>query len=340
MNCRQAFPCSPRWLKKLSCTGWAPRAPCNVARGREHKKRKRISRSIFFGAKWLCLPRRCASGTATHKPTKRHATPTSMNGKICGKCSKTCTSVLLPSMLNKMMLPNTQMPAKNPSTLCSTVGFATSEKELPMAMTNKSGSKSLLSGPKPFGTTSARPKPPKPRPKTSKKASTADPVKILFLRTVIFEVWESTQPAPAPTKPPAATVATRRTTTSITSNTGLSCPSVKLLDTLERKLKKDNARVASSGAHVNVTLGKAWSGYAALNSFILGMTKPSPKGNRTQPNTSPSRMPTSCVNIARPAIPAISTSPGKREMSRMAGLNLLMLTSNPAFSNTSKKAKR
>mmetsp|Transcript_57090 Transcript_57090/g.121314 ORF Transcript_57090/g.121314 Transcript_57090/m.121314 type:complete len:223 (+) Transcript_57090:1198-1866(+) len=209
-----------------------------------------------------------------------------------------------------------------------------------MAITHKSGSKRWLPSAMPLGMTSARPKPPKARAKTMRKASTAEPVKKGFLPNLSVALRERSQPVAAPMTPPAMIVVTNRKMTSKKISRMLNLPSVSTLERLERKLKKERAKVASSGAQVRVTRGRGWFGNFVLNSFIFGITKPSPIGNRTEARTVPSLKAIPVVQVAMRAMPKISRTAGKREISSACGRMRLTLTSKPPLRRTSKKANR
>mmetsp|Transcript_79473 Transcript_79473/g.206465 ORF Transcript_79473/g.206465 Transcript_79473/m.206465 type:complete len:227 (-) Transcript_79473:72-752(-) len=207
-------------------------------------------------------------------------------------------------------------------------------------ITRRSSLKRRLPGATRLGSCLAEPKAARPKPKTIRNASTGLPVNTCLPRKRSAEMWERPKPARAPTMPPTSNVAARRRMQSAMQAVTLMVAAPSASAKPLRNPKMVNASVASKGAQVKVKHGNGWFGNLFLNSTIIGITSPSPSGNRTQPRTIPCTTLKPLLIPQNQAMPIISRRPGKSATARTRGLNLLMLTSKPAFSRTKKNANR
>mmetsp|Transcript_59080 Transcript_59080/g.117014 ORF Transcript_59080/g.117014 Transcript_59080/m.117014 type:complete len:240 (+) Transcript_59080:245-964(+) len=223
-------------------------------------------------------------------PTKRAVRPTAIIGRTWTIFGKMLSEVRLPSMLKSTSWPKIQTPPKTPSVSCRTLLSAIAAKHVPVTMTSNSGwNKDPKLKPMGINTLpfSAAPRPNaiSATARTMRKPSTAAPVKICRPFKVGSVRRGTTQPLEQPSKAPNVTVATIRNmlakTTSFMSTCGAFAGSARPT----RMPKSVSTKDASSGAQQNISLGSGCPLNAIPNSFIFGMTSPSPMDTRTTPNT-------------------------------------------------------
>mmetsp|Transcript_56282 Transcript_56282/g.164498 ORF Transcript_56282/g.164498 Transcript_56282/m.164498 type:complete len:218 (-) Transcript_56282:384-1037(-) len=207
-----------------------------------------------------------------------------MNGTTFGNSLKERSSLLLPSMPNRTMLPNTQMVAMYSSTPCRTRFSTKCANELPVTITSSSGC-SICAQPFCSSDRLPAPKAASAIPTRIRKASTDDPVKIALPRTLGNLVrLERNHAVPPPRAIPAITVTARRKTLMTNSAPPVTAPELKPV----RTPYKTTERVDSKGAQARTSGGNRWSLNLPRNSIILGMTKPSPRGVHTFAKMNPS----------------------------------------------------
>mmetsp|Transcript_60649 Transcript_60649/g.170916 ORF Transcript_60649/g.170916 Transcript_60649/m.170916 type:complete len:302 (+) Transcript_60649:836-1741(+) len=286
-------------LKNLCAEGTDPRAPWMVALGSMERKQKAVSghtASQFARRHPSQVHGRMGSVATTAKktPRKRMHKPATMMGSTSKKMTNTPGCVLLPSMLKSMSCPKTQMPPIVDSTSCRSSASATAAKNAPVTITSSSDWKRDPEL-KPIGI-SASPPSSTPMAKAMRatemimsSASTVAPVKI---RCPVMETTAMRlgmiHPLAAPRRAPTEIVATIRTmlatTSSFTSTESWWAGSERPA----RMPKPVSAAEASKGAHMKTRRGSGFPGNWIPNSFILGITSPSPTQNSVVPRTMPS----------------------------------------------------
>mmetsp|Transcript_2628 Transcript_2628/g.7360 ORF Transcript_2628/g.7360 Transcript_2628/m.7360 type:complete len:371 (+) Transcript_2628:738-1850(+) len=341
------------WLcwKKRSVTGTEPSVPWMEALGIVDRKQNTASFHVVvmpaapdLFSEGPSQPRdRTVEYMAISTPRKRKDSPTMMMGSTFKICGRRLGPVLLPSMLKRMSCPKTHTPPMIPSTSRRTSMSDTAAKKVPVMMTRSSGWK-RDPGLNPMGTSSS-PMSPWPRPKatrataiTMRKASTEAPVKTCCPRRVSRVRRVMSQPLAAPREAPTRSVAPRRTTFATKSSAMLALGWWAGAERLTSSPKRVSTKEASRGAHVNTRRGMGCPLNRAPNSFILGITRPSPSATRTVPITSPSiasypRTKTPYVAMAR-----ISKVAGTQAQSMMEKFRSSSVISRAAVSSTRKKA--
>mmetsp|Transcript_74778 Transcript_74778/g.173195 ORF Transcript_74778/g.173195 Transcript_74778/m.173195 type:complete len:261 (-) Transcript_74778:320-1102(-) len=255
-------------------------------------------------------------------PARRKTRPTNITGSTWVSCGRMFGVVLLPSMLKSTSCPKTQTPPMTVSTSRKTWSSATAAKHVPMTMTRSSGWKSEPAL-NPIGTSSL-PASPAPMPKaqsatasTMRKLSTHEPVKICLPRICSCVLRGMSHPLAVPSMAPAHTVATMRKTFANTSTLKLTLGWCAGADRPTSVPKRVSTKEASSGAHVKTKRGMGCSGNSAMNSFIFGITSPSPIETSTVPKTNASAMVNCMTSCAYAAMASSSHVAGKSAMAKM-----------------------
>mmetsp|Transcript_125433 Transcript_125433/g.360420 ORF Transcript_125433/g.360420 Transcript_125433/m.360420 type:complete len:255 (+) Transcript_125433:1197-1961(+) len=252
----------------------------------------------------------------------RHAKPTNMIGNTLTTCGKMSVDVLLPSMLKRRMPPKTHSSPRRCSTWCKRSRSVKYPKQLPVTMTRSSGWNHDPEQ-KPIGTSSC---PVRPLPnakankvtdRTIKNASIAVPLKTDFPKIFTFVRLGRAQPLMPPSRAPHSTVATMRKMFAKTM-TPIVVGSISRGDA--RPVTMPNAvkmKEASRGAHMNTSRGSGCSGMAIMNSFIFGITRPSPRAHTTTASTNPSCGGSPMQKWANVEMPMTSKQAGTQAITKM-----------------------
>mmetsp|Transcript_50665 Transcript_50665/g.140544 ORF Transcript_50665/g.140544 Transcript_50665/m.140544 type:complete len:261 (-) Transcript_50665:330-1112(-) len=255
-------------------------------------------------------------------PANRQLKPTAMTGSTWRSCGKMPREVRLPSMLKSMSCPKTHTPPITVSTSWRTCRSATAAKQVPVTMTSSSGWK-REPGLKPIGTSSS-PASPAPMPKaqsatarTRRKLSTGAPVKTWCPLNVSFVRRGMIQPLVAPRRAPANRVAMKRMTLAIATSEKSMSGWLAGAERPTRVPKSVSAKDASNGAQMKTSRGMGCPGKCTPNSFIFGMTRPSPIATSTVPSTRPSTTVNPMTKCPYTAIASSSHVAGKRAIMKM-----------------------
>mmetsp|Transcript_20355 Transcript_20355/g.59022 ORF Transcript_20355/g.59022 Transcript_20355/m.59022 type:complete len:298 (+) Transcript_20355:435-1328(+) len=282
------------WKKRCE-TGTCPSAPWIVALGTVERKQKSVSGQTMVA--WKGWPERfriSARLMARKIPMKRKSSPMTMIGSTLPRKDEKMPSVVrLPSMLKSTSWPKIQTPPMTLSTSCSSFLSAAAAKKTPVVMTTSSGWKREPSL-KPMGTMCS-PSWPEPRPKAKRatpriirNASAGAPVKTWWPRYVRRARLDMSQPLRPPSRQPSRTVAMIRRKFAATKIPILMSGWSAGCEKPVRIPKSARAKEASRGAQTKTSLGMGWPLKRTPNSFIFGITRPSPIATRMVPITKPS----------------------------------------------------
>mmetsp|Transcript_85592 Transcript_85592/g.220351 ORF Transcript_85592/g.220351 Transcript_85592/m.220351 type:complete len:296 (+) Transcript_85592:872-1759(+) len=292
MKLSTSFLLSWPW-KKRSVMGTAPRAPWIVARGIVDMKQKRASMHVSLLG-WNSQPRAFRVMNVTKKTeTPRTGSPHAKQGRASTNLGKISGVVRLPSMLKSTSCPKTQTPPMMPSTSWRVSWSATAAKKEPVTITSSSGW-NAEPGLKRIGTTSwpGRPQPrpcaTRAQPRTMRKASAEEPVKTWRPIRCSCVLRGTSQPAVEPSTAPMAMVAKMRRTLAAARSDMFTSGMLAGWDRPTRIPNSVRTKEASSGAHVNMSLGMGWPTKRTPSSFIFGITRPSPIATSTVPRQRPS----------------------------------------------------
>mmetsp|Transcript_40457 Transcript_40457/g.116860 ORF Transcript_40457/g.116860 Transcript_40457/m.116860 type:complete len:318 (+) Transcript_40457:613-1566(+) len=315
-------------MKQKAVSGRSLRAfaALQASQPAEHTRQRRVARTL------------------KRTPMARKTNPVSMRGKTVGSLRNGSAVVLLPSIVNSTICPKTQTPPSMASASCRTSASTHAAKHAPKTITNSSG---LNTEPEamPIGMSGGpassfipRPKDTSAMAKTMRNDSTGAPVKTCRPQTFTCDLRGMSIPLTAPITPPASRVKAIRSTFATTMRPTGATFSPAGFANPDRMLNTVKTYDASSGAHVKTSRGSGWSGKALPSSFIFGMTRPSPRAQRTVPRSSASIAAYSKTTSAYAARASSSKVTGTHARTTVATLTSWRLISRPALRSTRKKA--